>query len=75
LDFFPENCGAVSDEHGERIHQDFPQLRRDIKGSGTVLCLLTASRLWQNMPYHGIQSTNKTKKNYRILFVLNNELT
>jgi len=22
LDFFPLNCGAVSDEHGERIHQD-----------------------------------------------------
>ena len=22
LDFFPENCGAVSDQHGERFHQD-----------------------------------------------------
>ena len=22
LDFFPENCGAVNDEHGERFHQD-----------------------------------------------------
>jgi hypothetical protein len=22
LDFFPENLGAVSDEHGERFHQD-----------------------------------------------------
>lgn len=22
LDFFPDNCGAVSDEHGERFHQD-----------------------------------------------------
>ena len=22
LDFFPENCGYVSDEHGERFHQD-----------------------------------------------------
>jgi hypothetical protein len=22
LDFFPENCGSVSDEHGERFHQD-----------------------------------------------------
>ena len=20
--FFPENCGEVSDEHGERFHQD-----------------------------------------------------
>jgi site-specific DNA-adenine methylase len=23
LDYFPENCGSVSDEHGERFHQDF----------------------------------------------------
>jgi len=22
LDFFPENCGTVSDEHGENFHQD-----------------------------------------------------
>jgi len=22
LDFFSENCGSVSDEHGERFHQD-----------------------------------------------------
>jgi len=21
LDFFPENCGSVSDEHDERFHQ------------------------------------------------------
>jgi len=26
-------------------------------------------------PYHGIQATGKTKKNYVILFALNNELT
>ena len=23
LEFFPDNLGAVSDEHGERFHQDF----------------------------------------------------
>ena len=23
LDFFPENCGAVSDEHAKHFHQDF----------------------------------------------------
>jgi len=22
LEFFPENCGSASDEHGERFHQD-----------------------------------------------------
>lgn len=28
LDFFPENLGAVSDEHGERFHQDIAQFER-----------------------------------------------
>ena len=28
LDFFPDNCGAVSDEHGERFHQDISVLGR-----------------------------------------------
>lgn len=26
LDFFPENLGAVSDEHGERFHQQIPTI-------------------------------------------------
>ena len=28
LDFFPKNCGAVSDEHGERFHQDIAAMER-----------------------------------------------
>ncbi|GBP12773.1 hypothetical protein EVAR_72793_1 [Eumeta japonica] len=28
LDFFPENLGAVSDEHGERFHQDMLYIER-----------------------------------------------
>jgi len=28
LDFFPENCGAVNDEHGERFHQDISSMGR-----------------------------------------------
>ncbi|GBM28835.1 hypothetical protein AVEN_43559-1 [Araneus ventricosus] len=27
LNFFPDNCGRVSDEHGERFHQDIAKLR------------------------------------------------
>jgi len=49
LDFFPENCGAVSDEHGNVSIKIF-QWRRDIKGNGTVLCSPTAAGLWQGMP-------------------------
>lgn len=32
LDFFPENMGAVSDEHGERFHQDISKMERRYQG-------------------------------------------
>lgn len=32
LDFFPQNCGAVSDEHGERFHQDIAAMERRYQG-------------------------------------------
>nr|XP_036675074.1 uncharacterized protein LOC118878042 isoform X1 [Drosophila suzukii] len=32
LDFFPENLGAVSDEHGERIHQQMKEIERRYHG-------------------------------------------
>lgn len=32
LDFFPENLGAVSDEHGERFHQDIMAMERRYQG-------------------------------------------
>jgi hypothetical protein len=28
IDFFPENLGAVSDEHGERFHQDISNMEK-----------------------------------------------
>jgi hypothetical protein len=28
LDFFPENCGAVSDEHGEHFHKDISSMEK-----------------------------------------------
>jgi hypothetical protein len=34
LDFFPENCGSVSDEYGERFHQDIATMEADTKGNG-----------------------------------------
>jgi hypothetical protein len=34
LDFFGENCGFVSDEHGERFHQDIATMEADTKGNG-----------------------------------------
>jgi len=32
LDFFLENCGSVSDEHGERFHQDIAAMEGRHKG-------------------------------------------
>lgn len=32
LDFFPDNLGIVSDEHGERFHQDLMDLERRYQG-------------------------------------------
>jgi len=31
-DFFPENCGVVSDEHGERFHQDTSSMEKRYQG-------------------------------------------
>ncbi|UYV78169.1 hypothetical protein LAZ67_16000358 [Cordylochernes scorpioides] len=39
LDFFPDNLGAVSDEHGERFHQDISS--NGTKVNGVPVCLLT----------------------------------
>jgi hypothetical protein len=30
--FFPENCGAVSDEHGECFHQDISSMEKRYQG-------------------------------------------
>jgi len=32
LDAFPEICGAVSDEHGERFHQDISSMEKRYQG-------------------------------------------
>ena len=32
IDFFPSNCGALSDEHGERFHQDIAIIEKRYQG-------------------------------------------
>jgi len=41
LDFFPNNCGMVSDEHGERFHQEIATMENSIRESGPLPCWLT----------------------------------
>ena len=36
LDFFPENLGDVSDEHGERFHQDISAIEQRYQGQWTT---------------------------------------
>jgi len=39
LDFFPLNCGDVSDEHGERFHQDISVMEQRYKGKWSAVML------------------------------------
>jgi hypothetical protein len=39
LNFFPENLGAVSDEHGKRIHQDISNMEKRYQGKWSLSML------------------------------------
>jgi len=39
LDFFPLHCGDVSDEHGERFHQDISVMGHRYKGKQSAAML------------------------------------
>jgi len=43
LDIFSENCGAVSDEHGERFHQDFSSMEKGYQGKWNCAMLVDYS--------------------------------
>jgi hypothetical protein len=40
LDFFPENLGAVSDEHGERFHQNIYNMEKRYQGKWSLSMLV-----------------------------------
>ena len=74
LDFFPENCGSVSDEHGERFHQDISSLERRYKGKWS--CAMFTNYCWtlaRNVPTMEYKRQAKREKK-AWFFVLNNEL-
>jgi hypothetical protein len=55
LDFFPENMGSVSDEHGERFHQDIAVMEKRYKGKWSPTMLAdycwTLQREAPDVPY------------------------
>jgi len=44
LDFFLENCGALSDEHGECFHQDISSMEKRYQGKWN--CAMLADYCW-----------------------------
>ena len=44
LDFFPENYGAVSDEHGESFYQDISSIEQRFQGKWN--CAMQADYCW-----------------------------
>ena len=44
LDFFTENCGAVSEEHGECFHQDISSMEKSYQGKWN--CAMLADYCW-----------------------------
>jgi len=44
LDFFLENCGAVSDEHGERFDQHISSMEKRYQGEWN--CAMLADYSW-----------------------------
>ena len=49
LDFSPENLGEVSDELGERFHQDIMAMEKRTKVSGPQVCWETIAEHWRGM--------------------------
>ena len=39
LDLFPKNLGVLSDEHGERFHQDIVEIEKRYQGKRSVKAL------------------------------------
>jgi hypothetical protein len=51
LDFFPDNCGTVSDEHGERFHQEIAKMEEGYQGKWLTSMLADyCSTLARNTP-------------------------
>jgi hypothetical protein len=44
LDFFSENCGAVSDKHRERFHEDISSIEKRYQGKKN--CVMLADYCW-----------------------------
>lgn len=64
LDYFPENLGAVSEEQGERFHQDIKEMERRYQGKWSVTMMADyCCMLYRDLP----EATYKRKSSKRSL--------
>jgi len=73
LDFFPTNLGAVSDEHGERFHQDIKEMEKRYQGEPTAHMFAeycwTTVRDNEDCTYKRSQEIQDKLKTYHILIM------
>lgn len=60
LDFFPENLGNFSDEHGERFHQDLATIEK--RYSGKNACHMLAEYCWSICRDSSLQHKRQCKR-------------
>jgi hypothetical protein len=65
LDYFPENCGSVSDEHGESFHQDIAAIQGRYKGKWNPSML--ADYCWTLMCDSPNSTFNRQAKKARLV--------
>jgi hypothetical protein len=64
LDFFPENIGEVSDEHGERFHQDSLDVEKRYQGK--LISSMLTDYSWTLK--RGVPEANYWRKSYASTF-------
>ena len=61
LDFFPANLGAVSDEHGERFHQDIATMENLTRATGIRQRWMTIAIAGHSNEMHQTLNTNENQ--------------
>jgi hypothetical protein len=63
LDYFPPNLGAVSEEQGERFHQDLKDVERRCQGRWDVN--MTADYFWSIARDDALREHSRTSRTYK----------
>jgi hypothetical protein len=64
LDYFPANLGAVSEEQGERFHQDIKEMERRYRGRWNVSMMADYCCMLQREVPEGLHKQNWTKRSF-----------